>query len=95
MPNIEIHGLDLNVACQLQGKIFGIFADTSYVNEMVITIFATIVLDRNNTPQPFLRLVNSRSDSTEILKRLKSLGFDIEYLRLEEFFPKNVSDKLK
>ena len=92
MPNVEIHGLMRDEATVVREKIFSLFGDTDYVDDMVVTIFWTEVQDKNGDEQPFLRLANSKQaheqDHTEeILDRLKTLGMDIEQLRLEAFFP--------
>lgn len=88
MPNVEIHGFENPEAGAVRCKIFNLFRDTSYVGEMVVTIFPTDVKDGDGKDQPFIRLVNSDQEHTqEILDRLKTLGIDIEQLRLEAFFP--------
>lgn len=72
MPNIEIHGLPLAEAREKRHKIFGAFSDKSYVDEMVVTIFPTVVQDKKGDSQPFLRLVNtSQKHTKEIIERLK------------------------
>ncbi len=88
MPNVEVHGLMRDEARVVREKIFSLFGDTDYVDDMVVTIFWTEVQDKNGDAQPFLRLANSGQVHTEeILDRLKTLGMDIEQLRLEAFFP--------
>jgi len=89
MPNVEVHGFRKPDAGAVRCKIFNLFGDASYVGEMVVTIFPTDVKDVDGDDQPFIRLVNSDQKHTqEILDRLKTLGIDIEQLRLEAFFPK-------
>ena len=95
MPNIEIHGLPKQEAEDLREKIFGLLQGTPYVNEMVVTIYQTVVKDKNGDDQPFIRLVNSPLHLTqgekmerEILERLETLDIDIEHLKLEKFIPK-------
>lgn len=90
MPNIEIHGMGKREeAGQLAKRIFQVFADRPYVDEMVVTICDTIVQDKNGNSHPFLRLANSCQDHTEeIIQELRGLGLDIEHLELKAFYPK-------
>jgi len=89
MPNVEIHGLYLTEAEDLRGRIFGLFQDKPYVEEMVVTIHPTAVKDVHGDDQPYLRLANSdQSHTEEILGRLRTLGIGIEHLKLEGFIPK-------
>lgn len=89
MPNIEIHGMPAK-AMEMAQKIFSIFSRTKYVNDMVVTIHKTIVLDRHRNHQPFLRLLDtSQKQSMKIIKKLKSLNIDIEYQELKSFTPKS------
>lgn len=88
MPNIEIHGVDKPRSLAL--KIFEIFQDRPYVDEMVVTIHSTEIINKKCESQPFIRLVNSHQEySEEIIERLRSLKIDIEYLVLEKFYPAN------
>ncbi len=89
MPNVEIHGEAPWKAEDLSKEIFELFADKPYVEEMVVTIYGTIVTDFKGNIQPFIRLVNScQEHSEEIIERLKILGIDIEHLKMESFIPK-------
>jgi hypothetical protein len=88
MPNIEIHGLGFLEADALFDKVFELFKDKPYVDEMVVTICKTTVRNRNRNPKPFFRLVNScQEHSQEIIRGLKTLGMDIERGKLEDFIP--------
>lgn len=88
MPNVEIHGLERGEAYDIRRQIFEMFAD-DFAAEMVVTIYATEVVDAKGSRQPFLRLANSCETHTcEIIGRLKTLGMDIERLELFEFIPK-------
>jgi len=91
MPNIEIHGQfgNPNIPTVLERRIFNLFSDRPYVDEMVVTFCNDHVHDANGNDQPFIRLANSCQEHTEeILERLKTLNIDIEHLRLEKFIPK-------
>ncbi|OGZ29899.1 MAG: hypothetical protein A2562_02160 [Candidatus Nealsonbacteria bacterium RIFOXYD1_FULL_39_11] len=90
MPNVEIHGMGKREeANQLADKIFQLFADKPYVDEMVVTIFDTFVRDKEGDSQPFLRLANSCQDhTTEIIQKLRRLGLDVEHVQLQAFYPK-------
>ena len=94
MPNIEIHGLPYEEADDLANRIFYLFKEKPYVNEMVVTIFPSIVKDNNWKDQPFLRLANSCQEHTEeILEKLQTLNIDIEHLVLAKFIPKKQPQK--
>jgi len=90
MPNIEIHGMGKREEANLLAKrIFQLFADEPYVDEMVVTICDTFVQDRHGISQPFLRLANSCQEHTEeIIGKLRQLGLDVEHLEFKAFYPK-------
>jgi len=97
MPNIEIHGLPGEEAGELKDKIFDLFQDSSFIDEVVVTVYPTVVMDKDGKNQPFLRLVNTPESNIrkmrrtrEILERLQTLGIDIEHLKLVEFIPKKL-----
>ena len=93
MPNIEIHGLSLQEWNELRKKIFKLFEDKPYVDEMVVTVFQDAVFDKRGSSRPFIRLVNSSQEfsdemrAEEILEALKTLNIDIEHLELKVFIP--------
>lgn len=94
MPNVEIHGLRPAKAEELRGRIFALFQDEPYADEMVVTTCLTIVRDRHGNDQPFLRLCESPPPHTEeILGRLGVLGMDIEVLDLADFIPKKAGEE--
>ena len=89
MPNVEIHGMFWQEAVRLEKKIFKLFGDKLYIEEMVVTIYRTIVRDFKGNSRPFIRLVNScQEHSEEIVEKLKTLEIDVEHLKLESFIPK-------
>ncbi len=49
MPNIEIHGLELEESTQLKERIFNLFKIDGFVDEMVITTHPTMVENRYGT----------------------------------------------
>ncbi len=88
MPNIELHGYFERPGA-LELKIFDLFKDKPYVDEMVVTCCNDHVHDAKGNNQPFIRLVNSCQEHTEeIIEVLKTLHIDIEHLKLEAFIPK-------
>lgn len=95
MPNVEIHGMGKREEVnQLADKIFQLFAEKSYVDEMVVTIFDTFVRDKKGDSQPFLRLANSCQDhTTEIIQELRRLGLDVEHIQLQAFYPKQTTNQ--
>lgn len=97
MPNIEIYGYAVNstgdvarrIIVTLRDQIFELFKDSPFVDEMVVTAIDSDVTDKNHEDQPFLRLLSSEEEHVgEILEKLKTLGLDIEYQKLEAFYPK-------
>lgn len=96
MPNVEIHGLHRAEARDLKAKIWYLFKDKPYIEEMVVTISPTTIEDVHGKDQPFLRLANSHQAHTrEILETLGTLGMDIEHLKLEKFYPKGEIPPIK
>lgn len=89
MPNIEIHGLLRLRAGELADKVFDLFRGKPYLEETVVTIYPTIVKDVHGKDHPFIRVVNEHQLHTkEILEKLKTLGIDIEHLKLTAFIPR-------
>jgi hypothetical protein len=90
MPNIEIHGLGFLEADALFDKIFELFKDKPYVDEMVVTICKTTVRNRNRNPKPFLRLVNSSEEHREEILCVLETLMDTEDQKLNAFRPKKI-----
>ena len=91
MPNIEIHGLVQQAAFEVRRRMFDLFLGDPCVNEMVVTVFSTHVMDRQGLLQPFLRLLSSCEDDVpRIIEKLQKLGFDIEHVKVKGFYPKQV-----
>ena len=87
MPNIEIHSLPEQQAL-LRARIFALFQNTSYRDEIVVTVYPTEAMDRMSTNQPFIRLVTTPQDNTEeIITTLLTQGLDVEHLQLTAFHP--------
>ena len=87
MPNIEIHGLSFIEADALFDKVLQLFKDKPYVEEMVVTIYPTIVRNHKRNSKPFFRLVNScQEHSEEIICGLETL-MDTEHQELKSFRP--------
>lgn len=95
MPNIEIHGLNESDAEAVYEELVDGFKGTSYYDEIVVTIYPTIVRDLlKKESQPFIRLLNScQLHTEEIMLALKQIlpWIDIERARLEEFSEKTQS----
>ncbi len=92
MPNVEIHGLlDLD-ARRKRDQIFEKFRETCFVCHMVVTIFPTEVFNFKLERQPFFRLLNSGDSGEEkiIIPGLLELGLDVEYVKLQDFYPKEL-----
>lgn len=91
MPNIEIHGLGPVKARQVKRRVINCVrrALTPGIGEeTVITTCKDRVTDISGTKQPFLRIFNTTEETnSNLIKVLKSLGFDIEFVVLEDFIP--------
>ena len=89
MPNIEIRGFLPAQAYDLNRQIFDLFAGEPFVDDMVVTICSTPVLDAKGKFQPYLRVLSTPSPVIPlILGKLQNLGIDIEHLELKAFIPK-------
>ncbi|MCK4355262.1 hypothetical protein KAW43_02895 [Candidatus Parcubacteria bacterium] len=85
MPNVEIHGLGWRKAVALRKKVFVLFKNKPYVEEMVVTIYRTVVTNYKGDSKPFFRLVNScQEHSEEIVSGLETL-MDTEHGELKSF----------
>jgi len=95
MPNIEIHGCNLDFARGLRIAIFGAFKAKKVIKKMVVTIACDDVEDHKGAKRPFLRIFNSEEDQeardrvVEILKN--GLCMDIEDVPPIKFFPEDLS----
>ncbi|HUS50370.1 MAG TPA: hypothetical protein VMZ91_09405 [Candidatus Paceibacterota bacterium] len=84
MPNIEIHGMEKQMAEKERENIFELFKGKEYVRDIVVTIFPTDVRDRCNRKLAFIRLVSS-DHLREATVLLLELGLDLEILELQQF----------
>jgi len=92
MPNILIMGCltqeEIERARQLRHRIHALFRDKDYRGEVVVTIVPSSTEDYRHRPMPYLLLANSCQEHTEEIKELiKTMGMDIERIKLEEFIP--------
>lgn len=91
MPNIEIHGYNRVAANALADKIFGeVFAGKLGLENMVVTMVPSTVMDKKGFQQPFIRLLCSNTrEAAEIIAILRQHlpGEDIEYVKIESFIP--------
>lgn len=86
MPNIEIHGMETQMAEEERRNIFRLFQAEAYVRDIVVTIFPTDTRDRRGRKIPFIRLVsNSEPYLQGVITLLLKLGLDIEILELQRF----------
>lgn len=93
MPNIELHGFKKAEGEDLRRKIFQMFMDRTYVEQMVIKVCTCDVEDVYRRPQPYIRLWSSPHDYVpEVLERLLSLNIDLEEMPpIKKFHPKSKS----
>jgi hypothetical protein len=88
MPNIELHSFTAITAQGLRDRIFTLFHDKLYEDEVVVSICPTRTFNTNLEVQPFLRLIHSCTDHVEeIIEILRTLCLDIEQLQLSTFYP--------
>lgn len=95
MPNIEIHGLGTETA-EMARNVFKVVRDAlpDLAKDMVVSLCNDLVIDQHDKNQPFLRVCTTeREDTGNLLRALKALGLDIEYLVLTSFIPKEVPTK--
>jgi hypothetical protein len=86
MANIEIHGMEKELAEKERENIFELFKEKEYVRDIVVTIFPTDVRDRRYRKLPFIRLVSTLEPYLEeVVKLLLKIGFDLEILELQRF----------
>ncbi|MCF7916577.1 MAG: hypothetical protein K9L61_02240 [Candidatus Omnitrophica bacterium] len=88
MPNIEIYGMGVNEATSMKKRIFDLFREDDFLDEMVVTIRKSIVEDYRGRAMPFIRLTTTpQSFIPKIVKKLKTLNLDLEIQQLKSFYP--------
>ena len=92
MPNFECYGISAD-------KIGGIESVVSicstkqllWENDWVITHIQSQVFDKERNEKPFVRIVSTKEITVEqlkeVIKHLKTLGYDIEIMFIDHFFP--------
>ena len=97
MPNIKIYGIvrdingdkELDKAAIISNKIDDIFKGESWYDDTVITIIPSIVYDFNTNKQPYLQLeFDCKKNYKKIVEKLKTLGYDIQVVKLHDFIQK-------
>jgi len=89
MPNIEIHGcgLDEDKSQAMGTKIADRLRGLS-LKDAVVSACNDTVLDLGGHRQPYLRVVcTDDAEAQQVIEALKPLGIDIEWLKLQAFFP--------
>lgn len=86
MPNIEVHGYGDKSDAMVE-KIRGSLRDSSEADEIVTTVFPTVVTTLNGGTSPFLRVISSDVELDDLLSRLKRLDEDIELIMLGQWIP--------
>lgn len=103
MPNIELHGFTgrahgLSLATPLrrveevESKIRELFEPKPYKKDYVISRIDSHVVDHDNDPQPFIRLVSTEEHIDDVVEELKKLGYDIEIMILNTFIPNQLQN---
>jgi hypothetical protein len=97
MPNIKIYGFIESIdsmderikAGKLSGEIADLFKNESYAKDVVITTIPSKVLDLEGKQQPYIQLeLNCMRGYKKKLEKLKTLGMDIQVVKLYDFIPK-------
>lgn len=85
MVNVEIHGLDQDSALEIRRQILGIFRVDPPAATFFVTIFPTIVAEKDGHASSFLRLMDNlgQTKAQQIIKVLKTLAPHVEHVRLE------------
>jgi len=79
-------------AMLLRRNIFALFSDTTYINEIVVSVFLTDCEDKDGKQHPFLRIITDcQKNISEITNRLATLSIDLERAKLDCFIPKKVA----
>jgi hypothetical protein len=101
MPNIKIYGVlepDVDMpgsgfkkmqANELVAKIKKLFERESYAKHVVVTIIPSSVEDLDNKKQPYIQLeLNCMRGYKQKIEKLKTLGMDIQVVKLYDFIEK-------
>ncbi|MFA5986012.1 MAG: hypothetical protein WC819_01535 [Parcubacteria group bacterium] len=89
MPNIEMHGFPMYNEDVVVKDVRCVFAGASFQDKYVITSVLSDVRDHYGDEKPFFRVFVTPDDPLdEIVKRLKTLKYDIEVVPLLRFIPK-------
>lgn len=97
MPNIKIYGIVKNPNVEEQRiaweklfkKIKKLFKDEPYAEETVVTCVISAVHDLKENEQPYIQLeLNCMNNYSKKIEKLKTLGMDIQVVKLLEFIPK-------
>lgn len=97
MANIEVHSGEPLERLELRDRIFKLFSEKKYADDIVVGIYSVTTINKSRDPQPFLRVVSTQeSYLSEMIEALQSLQIDIEVMILSAFHPKIVpAGKLK
>ena len=80
---------DLNWQNKFTGQIADLFKNESYAKDVVITTIPSKVLDLEGKQQPYIQLeLNCMRGYKKKLEKLKTLGMDIQVVKLYDFIPK-------
>lgn len=98
MPNIKIYGVIQNLnndqqlrkIAEISAKIKQLFKDTSWFDHTVITYVPSIVGDLKMDNQPYIQLeLDCMKNYEKKVELLKTLGYDIQVVKLYAFIPKS------
>ena len=88
MPNIEFIGFSEEEYKNLKSKIIKLMKGLSALDDMVFTHYHSTVTDKDEKSAKFIRVSSTpRSDIEEIVKRIKTIGIDVEEIELKAFHP--------
>jgi hypothetical protein len=89
MPNIELHGYKPEeAAIAVKQRIRAAFAGHSDAGEIVTTTIPSTVEDLQGRRMPFLRIIATAEELSDLIKLLRPLEEDMEVMYLREWIPK-------
>lgn len=98
MPNIKVYGFVESVdsadsimkASKLFEKIEELFKNESYYKDVVFTVVPSKVTNLDAEDQPYIQLeLNCMRGYQQKLEKLKTLGMDIQVVKLHDFIPRS------
>lgn len=91
MPNIGLHGMDLERAQETTDSICKVLKDLRLLDESVIEVFPTqVVFGHTREPAPYIRIADTnllRAKAIREALRINRININTETLELASFTP--------